>query len=184
MKPESTWTKPSVFCPKPHHWHAQDSMSTEAEVGDGVAGLVRLLQPDLVVETGSGWGTTTKKIGEVLKKNGHGRLIALDINLEFVDSTAELCKGLPVEPLYADCNIWEPPAPIDFLFLDAEEPGHRPQQFARLRPHLARGSVAVFHDAAPHHGLLPGLEALQAQGLIKRFVVLRNPRGLCVAEVD
>jgi predicted O-methyltransferase YrrM len=184
MRPESTWTPPSEFCPHPERWHAPDAMSTETEASEAVAALVRVTQPDLVVELGSAWGHTTFMLGHAVRLNGHGRVVAVDLDPGAVQTAAWQCRGLPVDVVLADVYKWSPPEGIGFLFVDAGEPPDRVRMFTHLRPHLARGAVAVFHDAAPHHGLLPGLEALQAKGLIKRFVVLRNPRGLCVAEID
>jgi len=184
MRPESTWTRPSDFCPRPEHWHAPDAMSTEAEVSEGLAGLVRLTQPETVVELGAAWGHTTLMLGGAVRLNGHGRVTAVEIDRSAAQAAAWQCRGLPVDVVTADVYKWSPPEGIDFLFVDAGDPPDRPRMLAYMRPHLARGAVAVFHDAAPHHGLLPGLEALQAKGLIKRFIVLRNPRGLCIAEVD
>jgi len=184
MRPESTWTPPCEFCPHPEHWHAPDAMSTETEVSEAIASLLRLTQPEVIVELGSAWGHTTHMLGVAARHNGHGRVTAVDIDQAAAQHAAHRCRGLPVDVVVADVYKWSPPEGIDFLFVDAGDPPDRTRMFAHLRPHLARGAVAVFHDAAPHHGLLPGLEALQARGLIRRFIVLRNPRGLCIAEVD
>lgn len=183
MRPESTWTPPSEFCPRPHHWHAVDSMSTEAEVSEMVGGLVRGLQPELAVEVGCGWGVTTEHLGRAVQRNGHGRVLAIDVVPDFVSAASLRCAGLPVDVRLADAATWDPPVGIDFLFMDGGEVVDRPRYFAHLRPRMRKGSFAVFYDAAPHHGLHVLLDGMRAAGLIERYIVLRSPRGLCVAEV-
>ncbi len=50
---ESTFTPPDPDCPRPDWWHARDAQATEDEVIELVAGFVRALQPELVLETGT-----------------------------------------------------------------------------------------------------------------------------------
>lgn len=44
--------------------------------------LVRVLEPDRVVETGVNWGESALFITEALRRNGHGKLLSFDIGIE------------------------------------------------------------------------------------------------------
>ena len=71
--PESTFTKPHAECPHPEWWSADDDESAEVEVVELVGALVRVLQPEYVVETGTFVGRMAQGIGQALLLNGHGR---------------------------------------------------------------------------------------------------------------
>jgi predicted O-methyltransferase YrrM len=75
---ESAFTAPHAGCPRPELWNAPDSDSTEVEVSELVGALVRALQPELVVETGTAYGYTAVRIGLALMRNGHGRCVSLE----------------------------------------------------------------------------------------------------------
>ena len=49
---EARFTSPSELCPHPERWTSRDIEATENEVLELVHGLIRALQPDLVLETG------------------------------------------------------------------------------------------------------------------------------------
>lgn len=44
--------------------------------------LVRVLDPDLVVETGVNWGESALFITEALRRNGHGELLSFDLGID------------------------------------------------------------------------------------------------------
>src|SRR4051812_15337510 len=94
--PESRFTRPTALCPNPHRWWSTDDDSTELQVSEMVAGLIRGLQPDYCVETGSAFGQTTETIGKALLKNGHGILHSLETDPGRVAQTRARIDGLPV----------------------------------------------------------------------------------------
>lgn len=50
---ESRWTPARDWCPHPEYWHSPDSEATEVEVSEFIGSLVRLIQPEFVLEIGS-----------------------------------------------------------------------------------------------------------------------------------
>lgn len=177
--PESSWTRPSAWCPAPERWHAVDAHSTELEVSGLAAAFVRALQPDYVVETGTCVGVTARMIGEALQANGHGRLVTLETDPRRVAVSLRMCEGLPVEVRHLSSLDFEPEEPIGFAWLDSLV--HlRVLEFDRYRPWLPAGAIVGVHDTAPHHGQL-GDDVAQLPGT--RSIRLCTPRGVSFAEV-
>lgn len=152
LQPESTWTHPSASCRHPVRWHSTDDDSTEIEVTELVAGFVRGLQPDLVLETGTAWGQTAQAIGESLALNRHGRLITCEPDLERAAAARERCRGLPVDVVEQSSQdviaemVGQPSRPrVGFAWLDSLFDLRIPELSA-LRPLLAPGAVVGVHD--------------------------------------
>jgi predicted O-methyltransferase YrrM len=176
---ESRFTRRGSFCTNPENWHSADGDSTEYEVLELVAGFVRGLQPEIVIETGSAYGFGSKAIGEALRANGHGKLYSLEIDPERIAISKQRVAGLPVEIVGQASLSWTPPDKVQFAFFDSLIP-LRAQEFLYFRPFIEPGSIVAFHDAAPHHGLYP--ELIKLEGML-RLIRLRTPRGIVFAEV-
>ncbi len=181
MRPERDFTPPSAFCPHPERWTAIDAASAEREVTELVASLVRALQPDYVVETGAAYGYTAQAIGEALRRNGHGRLVTLEIDEARAVEAEERCAGLPVKVLQQHSLQFVPEEPVGFAWLDssAEE---RDRELRRYLPWMASGTLVAVHDTGPHFPVHPRLQALVKEGFV-RGVRLRTPRGVSLLEV-
>lgn len=174
MTPESAYTKATQECPHPEHWHAPDDYATEAEVTELVAAMVRALQPELVVETGTYKGDTMVAIADALLRNRHGRLVTIETNARRAKHARELAVGLPVEVIHGDSLAYAPDAPVDFAFLDSSFDA-RPQEYRRLAQFLSPRAVVMFHDTAPHHPLRDKLRQLDLN-----LVHLPTPRGVSI----
>lgn len=177
---ESAYTPSMPPCPHPEHWHAPDNGTTEIEVSLFVAGLVRVLQPEFVIETGSGLGQTTEVMGKALVANGHGSLVGLETNPNLVKTAQTRCAGLPVSIVQCPALAYTPPQPVQFAWFDSGSIPERCLEFRRYYPWLQ--GIVAFHDSAPHHPLRPGLEQLAKDGLA-RFIYLPTPRGVALVEV-
>ena len=179
-QPESTWSAPSDWCPHPEHWHSESIDATEQEVTDLIGGLVRGLQPELVVETGTEFGRTAAAIGVCLTLNGHGRLITLEVDEVKVGIATRLMRGLPVDVLIGRAEELVPTAPIDFLFLDSGF-DCRGRELEHFAPHLSPGAIVAIHDAGEGRTvwdtITPTLEGGSWTGLR-----LRTPRGLALLQ--
>jgi predicted O-methyltransferase YrrM len=180
---EARWTPPRADCPHPERWHSTDDESTEIEVTDLVAGFVRALQPDLVVETGAAFGQTSVAIGSALFLNGQGRLVTCEPDGSRFDEARIRCRNLPVTVYAYDSMrmISEISEPVGFAWLDSLL--HlRVGEFKALRPWLLRGAIVAFHDTGPQHGLRPSIEQL-ARDRMLRLIHLPTPRGVIFGEV-
>lgn len=176
---ESAWTQPRADCPHPERWTSTDPQSTEIEVSELVAGFIRALQPEYVVETGTHVGQTAQIIGLALQANGHGTLDTVESNPERAALSAARCRGLPVTVHGGSSLDFTPTKPIDFAWLDSRTE-LRVDEFERYRPWLHEGSIVGFHDTSPHQGPW----GAQVEGLTgTRAIRLRTPRGVTFVEV-
>lgn len=179
MYRESQWTRPRPDCPHPEWWTAADPQSAELEVTELVAALVRALQPEYVIETGTCLGQTAEAIGLALARNGHGRLVSLEVDERRAAYARARCQGLPVEIVGASSLEFTPAAPVGFAWLDSLLELRVPE-FERYRPHLAPGAVVGFHDTGPHMALSAGVRSLAGV----RVLHLPTPRGVSFVQVD
>lgn len=177
--PEVEHTPASDFCPRPEFWHSEDMSATEREVSEFLGGLVRLIQPEICVETGTYLGHTAYQIGKALSLNGHGTLYSVELDWEFCQKARARCLCLPVEVIEGRAGEWIPPGKIDFLFLDSSD--DRYKEFLHYKPYMAVGAIVALHDVKPGgHGNHPGYSILadSCQG-----IVFHNPRGLLVCKI-
>lgn len=178
---ESRYTSPRGDCPHPEWWHSTDADSTEFEVSELVAGFVRALQPEVVVETGTAWGQTAQVIGRALERNGHGHLYTLEPDPARARFSQDRCAGLPVTVVEQESLNWEPPGPIGFAWFDSLIYLRVPE-FDRYRPWMTAGTIVGFHDTGPQHKLRPHVDQLATDGHVS-LIHLPTPRGVTFAEV-
>lgn len=192
---EATFTAPHRACRNPEWWHAPDAHSTEVEVTELVAALVRAMQPELVVETGTGLGFTARAIGEALGRNGHGHLISLEVDatrhaaaLERMGSLLANSGG-PANLLLRSSLEWDPAGRnIDFAWFDSlyELRATEFRRFHKLGA-LPQGTIVGFHDwtsglRGHYLDMREEIERLRTEGLIVP-IYIPTPRGVCLAEV-
>lgn len=182
MPLESRWTAPRPECPNPEHWHAPDAYATETEVTELVAAMVRALQPEFCIETGTHTGDTTEAIGRALERNGHGRLVSLETDIDKADAARKRCKGLPVIVLGYSSLAYTPPSPVDFAWFDSDC-AIRPAEFERYLPHMHDRTVVGFHDTGPQHPVRGLLAPLEHRRVIEPLY-LPTPRGVMFARVN
>ncbi len=179
---ESAHTGPSPWCPRPDWWHADTPGATEDEVTELVAAFTRALQPEIVIETGAGWGHTSAAIGRALDRNGHGHLWTIEIDPAQADTAAQRCRGLPVTVTCGDSLTWDPPSPADLAWIDSGI-GIRQAEIARWRGRFSERAVIGVHDTGPQHPVLGLLEPLFAEGVLYGGFTLHTPRGVTFARV-
>jgi Methyltransferase domain len=147
MPPESDFTSASDFCPHPELWSARDTSASEFEVGDFLYGLIRLLKPSVVIETGCYLGDTTELMGQALAVNRFGHLWACDLDEKAVIATLLKVHDLPVTVVHSlSSDLLATTQHVDLAFLDG---GDRLKE-ARSLKHSPRAFVAM-HDAKNHN---------------------------------
>jgi len=179
MQLESEWRKPNEWCDHTHHWHAEDDQATEEEVIELVAAFVRALQPEVAVECGTWTGTCTQAMGQALKRNGHGTLYAVELDVNMAQRAADRCRDLPVTVIHGSSTAWTPPAGIGFAWVDGAT--DRMAELEYLLPHMAPGAIIGVHDTGPLH-VSGRKDALDAHPRL-RVITLRTPRGVSLAEI-
>jgi predicted O-methyltransferase YrrM len=187
---ESRFTPANQFCAHPEYWTSLDQDSTENEVSEMLAGLVRAIQPEYVVETGTAYGVTTMLLGAALKQNGHGRLVSLDTDGQMIENARKgvrefenLIGDIPVEIRQQNSMDFVPDQDIDFAFFDSWQEG-RHLEYSRYKElgRIKSGTIIAFHDTAPHHQVLKHIKALEEAGEV-RPIYFRTPRGVTIAQV-
>lgn len=178
---EGRFTKPSPECPHPERWHTWDIQATEVEVIEMVGGLIRGLQPDLVLETGTSRGFLSYRIGMALRENGHGYLHTYepveDTWNEAVTNTAQVedvvtCHNLP------SMVPWEY-GELDFCWFDSLLE-LRWREFDFYYPYMSPRCVVGFHDTAAHFGDW-SLDVASDERL--EMIQLPTPRGVILGRV-
>lgn len=192
MPTEDAFTQPHAECRHPHLWHSPDSDSTEEEVTELIGGLIRALQPEYVVETGSAFGYTTVQIAEALKFNGHGFVTSLEIDSERAKQARDRLETAHLSPwaevLEIDSMMFVPPKWIGFAFFDSLYE-LRAAEFRRYHGlgTIRSGTIVAFHDTTSglrghHMDMRQEVESLWTEGLL-RPIFLRTPRGIALCEV-
>lgn len=184
---EARWTPPSPWQPHPEWWTADpdDADAAEYEVTTLVAVLVKVLQPEIVVETGTATGATAVVIGQALQDNGHGHLWTVEIDPLATDKARDRVAGLPVTVDCANSLEWQPPEPIDLAWIDSGDAATRCEEISAWQGKFRSGAVIGVHDTAPNMGR----EVLNAllYGLVEVHhwpaLWLRTPRGVTLIQV-
>ena len=125
----------------------------ECEVGEYLFGLVRLLKPNFVLETGSHHGVGASYLGMALKENKQGLLTTI----EFLPANYEIAKkriemmGLNdyVECLLMDVKDYKTDKGFDLILLDTE-PQTRFQELLQFYNNLNEGGFIFIHDLHRH----------------------------------
>jgi predicted O-methyltransferase YrrM len=162
----------------PPKWAYDGSRSTEREVAEFLAGLVRVAKPAVVVETGTFKGTTAVRLSDALKANEYGHLWTLENEPELASRYAEM-ELERTTFVDADSLTWEPPAPIDLAFIDCGEPEHRAAVVERFRQGIAAGGFLALHD----HVFYPELEAMAGDVLGPAALRLPAVNGLLIWQI-
>lgn len=189
---EGEWDK-DIFH-KPGYTSFNDA-GLECEVGEFMYGLVRLLQPTQILETGTHVGVGAAYIGKALKDNNKGHLDTL----EFLPPNHMLAKvriaamdlAFHVTCHLVDAAKFEPTVQYDMILLDTE-PQTRFNELLTYDKYLKPGGYVFIHDLNRHMGQMDNAEhgfawpwgivpkqmaELVKQGKYRPFH-FSNPRGL------
>lgn len=173
----------------------------EVEVGEFLYGLVRIVKPDRILETGTHWGISATFMGLALKENQKGNLTTIDF-LEGNSRTAQRLfntLGLSdyIEVVTSHVEKWSPgDTQYDIILLDTE-PQTRFTELIRFWPNLKPGGIVIIHDLHIHmgqvgatfHNMLNwpfGVLPREIKELIKSHALqslhIRTPRGFYLAQ--
>jgi predicted O-methyltransferase YrrM len=135
-----------------------DDGGVEAEVGEFLYGIVRLLKPAHILETGTYTGISSMYMAQALKDNGSGGLDTFEIELQHKTRAEELWKKVGVQEfvrcIHADARKVSLTEPSDLMFLDSE-PGIRFDELVRFFPFLNPGGFVFIHDLHRHMSQQP-----------------------------
>ncbi len=161
-------------------WTTRDEQGAETETSEFIHGLIRLIKPAVVVETGCYLGDTTIAIAKALKENDHGKLYSCDVNGLYVkevndwiarENLSDWAEAILItgEELIAQLGNQ-----IDFAFIDSGGDKVRKREIETLIPFMRSLQMFALHDTAPQH---VGINAV-ANAIQLPKVYFNCPRGL------
>jgi len=190
VETEDRFTPPTSFCAHPEYWHSPDSEATEMEVTIFIGALVRLIQPEFVLETGTYHGHTALEIASALYKNGHGAAISIEKDKAIFQKAQENYEFLGKLEDYSTLTMlnmnamdYTPDRDIDLAFFDSCQDCRfaeflRYHGMGRLKP----GAIVGFHDTAPHHQVMKYVEELISNDYFMPIQFF-TPRGFLLGQV-
>ena len=129
--------------------HSRDDLASEFEMGDLLYGLVKMIKPALVVETGCYVGDTAAGILRALKENGSGYYIGCDTQSEYVLTAQEFNIGTAEQGEFRCCRSdeLEELEEADLLFSDSGGNEHEGFELRKAEYKAAKpGCYYVTHD--------------------------------------
>lgn len=156
----------SEFSSDTKGFKAFNDAGLECETGEFLYGLVRLLKPKRVLETGTHQGVGASYIAQALKDNGFidgaesplmGKLITIEFLRPHYEATKARIKKLELESYVfqhlSDVNKFYPPGEgmdtFDMVLLDTE-PQTRFEELANFFHALRPGGFIFIHDLHRH----------------------------------
>lgn len=126
-----------------------DDGGVEQEVGEFLYGMVRILKPKSILETGTYTGVSASYMGMAMKENGYGLLETVEIDNYHKNRAENLWKKLYIES-YVYCWLvssleFDPKTTYDMFFLDSE-PNLRFKELVKFYPKLKEGGYVFIHD--------------------------------------
>jgi predicted O-methyltransferase YrrM len=128
--------------------------SVEIEVAEFLYGLVRLLKPSYVLDTGTHYGVSAAYMGQAMVDNGlEGQLTSLEHNVFYHQQAQDLWNNLglfsQITGLLGQSLEHEPKQPYDLMLLDTE-PDLRFKELVKFYPYLKEGGFVFIHDLHRH----------------------------------
>ena len=180
---------PTEHCPEAQLWTAPNGFATEHEASEFVYAFVRLTKPRHALEVGTYLGHTTLQIARALMDNGRGRLVAFEQDPQAANnarrSIAMFDRAAPVDIFPLSVQSFTNPDNLrfDFAFIDGGNSGEcRQDEFETVRPWLAKGAHAIFHDARYYPDLENRLKWLVRRSKLRSFMIFECPRGLALCQ--
>lgn len=121
----------------------------ETDVGEFLYGLVRMLKPNNVFESGTHEGISSSYIAQALKDNGKGLLTTVEIENQHIKRSEERWRQLELIK-YVICDKsasleYQLEYDCEMMFLDSE-PVLRFKELRRFYPRLKPGGYVFVHD--------------------------------------
>lgn len=125
----------------------------ELEVGEFLYGLVRMIKPTLILETGTHWGISSSYMAAGLKDNNWGKIITIEYDQGNHERAKLLFSQLElsdyIHPVFGASEGYDPEGKyFDLIWLDTE-PGLRFFEFIKFVKFLKPGGYIFIHDLHP-----------------------------------
>jgi len=128
----------------------------EVEVGEFLYGLVRMIKPEAILETGTHKGISASYMATALKENGKGKITTLEFEPQHWEIANNMFQIMGLQSWIISSLQDASTYPVkenefDFIFLDTE-PHLRFAEFLRYWPALKPGGFVGIHDLGPGMG--------------------------------
>lgn len=150
---EGLWQEP--YNSEMYGFTSFNDAGIECETGEFLYGLVRLLKPNHILETGTHWGIGASYLGMALKDNRRGLLDTVEFLPEIYDrAQLRLLHALRLE-LYIKMHLMDVRkfVPVGskyrLVFLDTE-PQTRFEELLKFYPYVEEGGFIFIHDLHHH----------------------------------
>lgn len=180
MPKESEFTKnnPEVDAAM---WLSEDEQAAESEVSNFVYGLLLLIKPKMIVETGCYTGGITSAIGMALKDNNLGRAVSCDVDESLVNLVTKKMQNMSFDRFVTVLHMTgimliqtEMAQAVDFAFIDSGY-NDREEEIRAILPKMSKYGIIVLHDTAAHH---KKIHDIQFKFPELQRIYLNTPRGL------
>jgi hypothetical protein len=148
-------------------WRSRDAMASEFEVGDFLHGLIRLIKPKVIIETGYYKGDSTLPMAKACYTNCTGLIHACDTQEPPFHVPTLWGSHVQLYPITKGVELCAAIKDVDLAFLDSS--GDRLAEAEALQ--MANGGIIVLHDANR-----PVYEHMKALGWAA--MKFPTPRGL------
>jgi len=139
-------------------YHMEDDGGVEIEVGEFLHGLVRILKPENILETGLYSAISCSYMAQGLRDNGFGHLQSIEFEQKHIERSKKrldklgLLKFVTIN--YQSSEDYVPDRKFEMIFLDSE-PWLRFLELVRFLPSLKEGGFVLLHDLPNHMFQMP-----------------------------
>lgn len=134
-------------------YSAFNTGGVECEVGEFLYGLVKVMKPALILETGTEFGISLMYISFALKQNNFGKIISLDIFDDLISKAKQLInnEGLCdyIETVKCESLKFQTIDKFDIIFIDSI-PSIRFEEVLYYYDNLKEGGLFIIHDLHRH----------------------------------
>lgn len=145
---------PKIQEPTDPRYTCSNTGGVEHEVGEFLYGLVRMMKPLFILETGTHWGISASYMAAGLKDNNWGKIITIELDegnynrAKLLFSQLELTDYVKPVNMAAE-NYDSDERRFDLIWLDTE-PHLRFAEFIKFVPLLNPGGFIFIHDLGGH----------------------------------
>lgn len=127
-----------------------DDGGVEICVGELLYGMIKILKPFHVLETGSYHGISSSYMGKALDHNGFGKIDTIEFEQKHIEECKKLWNTLRlneiITPYLMSSLDFLPSCRYQFMFLDTE-PDLRFAELVKFYPYLDERGYIFIHDA-------------------------------------
>lgn len=152
IHPESDWSGGE----ESKLYTAFNSGGIECETGEFIYSLIRLMKPDLILETGTHVGVGALYMALACQKNAKGKVVTIEFLPENFRAAAKRFQTTQLDNYIENHlddvkNFYNDEREFELMLLDTE-PQTRFEELLAFYPKLKAGGIVLIHDLHRHMG--------------------------------